>query len=154
MTVRVRQAQKDDSPALMPLVRAMLAYHKDPLEHFTEEAILRDGFGENPEFSILVAEENNVLLGYALFHDAYETAFAVRGVYLNDLFVSESARRMGVGRALLKAVGEDAARRQRTFVWWVAQNWNRQAISFYERLGAQPAGVSAFALTTDVLTGL
>ncbi len=152
--MEIRSAKREDVPRLMPLVRAMLSYHSDPLDNFTEQAILRDGFGSEPEFWILVAEENDVLLGYALFHEAYETAFAARGFYLNDIFVSEAARSKGVGRALLRAVGKEAQQRHRSFVWWVAQNWNDSAIRFYERLGAKAAGVSAFALTTEQLDAL
>lgn len=154
MTYGIRPANRNDVPKLMPLVRSMLTFHNDPLDHFTEEAILRDGFGSNPAFSILIAEENSILLGYALFHEAYETAYAARGYYLNDLFVTEAARTRGVGRALLRSVGQQATQNGLTFVWWVAQNWNDDAVQFYKSLGADPAGVSAFALTTDALMTL
>ncbi len=130
----IRPAMPGDAAAIAALAEQLRALLGDPAGHLTAERIIEHGFGPSPEFSVLVAERDGGLIGYALFLDAYEPAYAARGVYLADLFVAAAARGTGVGRALVAAVGEAAVARGRTFVWWVAQERNAQALAFYRRL--------------------
>jgi ribosomal protein S18 acetylase RimI-like enzyme len=130
----IRPAVPADAAAIAALVDELRLQLADPAGHLTKERILEHGFGPEPEFCVLVAEREGALVGYALYLDAYEPAFAQRGVYLADLYVAEATRGLGVGRALVAAVGEAAVARGRTFVWWVAQKSNTSALAFYERL--------------------
>lgn len=136
MSLHIRPAVAADAPALAELVRGLNAFHEDPLEHSTAETLVRDGFGERPAFAVLLAELDGKAVGYALFHDAYEPVYAARGVYMSDLFVAESARRTGAGRALVAAVAAEARRRGAIFVGWVSRRWNTAAQEFYRTLGA------------------
>ena len=73
-----------------------------------EAAVLRDGFGDNPEFEVILAEGGNGAVGYALYFDSYEPTYAARGLYLADLYVDQAFRRQGIGRALLAAVAAES----------------------------------------------
>jgi ribosomal protein S18 acetylase RimI-like enzyme len=106
----------------------------DPQGHLTRDAIVRDGFGADPEFELVVAELNDRLAGYALYLDIYEPAYAARGIYLADLFVRDGTRGRGIGKRMIEAVAAAAQERGRTFVWWVAQPSNTAALSFYRKL--------------------
>lgn len=152
--VVVRPAAIEDAPALALLVAALRAHQKDPIGHLNEAAIRRDGFGEDPEFSILIAEREKRPIGYALFIDAYEPAFAAPGVYLADLYVRPEARRAGAGRALVAAVAADARRRGRRFLWWTSLAANAEAHAFYASLGAIAQDVKAHALIMDAFERL
>jgi len=77
--VSIRPAVIEDAPALALLVAALRAHQKDPIGHLNEAAIRRDGFGDEREFDILVAERDRRPIGYALFTESYEPAFAARG---------------------------------------------------------------------------
>jgi GNAT superfamily N-acetyltransferase len=92
------------------------------------------------------------LVGYALFHDAYEPVFAARGIYLSDIYVAAGARRHGIGRALLSAVARDGATRRRTFVWWVARG--DDARMFYRTLANVEQPVTAHAVTFEAFERL
>ncbi len=45
------------------------------------------GFGPAPAFSVLLAERGAELVGSIMFHDAYNSDVAARGVWVVDLFV-------------------------------------------------------------------
>ncbi len=146
MTVAIRRAGPGDADRLAALAEEFHEAHGDPTGFLSADAIRRDGFGAAPEFAVLLAEDAGGLLGYALFHDAYEPSYAARGVYMADLYVRPSARRMGLGRRLIAAVAADARSRGRTYVWWVAQARNAPAHAFYRTLASVELETRAFAV--------
>jgi ribosomal protein S18 acetylase RimI-like enzyme len=147
--VAIRRAEPADAAAVAALASELRAHLGDPPGHLTPERIVADGFGERPEFAILLALLDDVPAGYALFHDAYEPAYAARGAYLCDLYVRPAGRRRGIGRALIGAVAAETAARGRRYVWWVSQRRNAEAQAFYDRLGAIRDPVVAHVFILD-----
>ena len=54
--------------------------------------------------------------------------------YLEDLYVDRDVRRHGTGRALIKAVYEEADKRGATRTYWATKEDNRQARRLYDRV--------------------
>ncbi len=154
MTLHIRAATADDAPTIAELGRELNLHQGDPVEHFTPAAVRRDGFGEAPQFNVLVAERDGRILGYALFCDAYESSYAARGLYLCDLYVRPQARRHGIGRALMAAVASAAKARDKSFVWWASKPWNSGAQAFYRALGARDEPVLAHVISDRALESL
>ncbi len=154
MTLQIRAATAEDAPTIAELGRALNLHQGDPLEHFTAAAVRRDGFGEAPQFTVLVAERDARILGYALFCDAYESSYAARGLYLCDLYVRPQDRRQGTGRALMAAVAREAKARGKSFVWWASKPWNSEAQAFYRALGATDEPVLAHVVSDRALEAL
>jgi GNAT superfamily N-acetyltransferase len=92
-------------------------------------------------------------IGFALFFHNYSTFRSAPGLYLEDLYVAESYRGQGVGRQLLQHLAALAvARNCARFEWWVL-DWNKDAIRFYESLGAKPmSDWTVFRMDGDALT--
>lgn len=149
MTPTIRLAVEGDAEALAALAEEFHVAHGDPTGHLTADAIRRDGFGADPEFVVLLAEGEAGLLGYAMFYDAYEPSYAARGVYMADLYVRPSVRRLGLGRRLIAAVADHGRRRGRAYVWWVARAENMPAHDFYKTLASVELDTKAFALVLD-----
>ena len=154
MSSVVRLAVEADAEPLAKLAEAFHAEHGDPTGYLTAEAIRRDGFGDDPEFRVLVAEGPDGLIGYALFHDAYEPAYAARGIYMADLYVWPPARGLGLGRRLIAAVAEHARRHGRSYVWWVARASNTPAHGFYRTLASLELDTKAFGVTLEEFEAL
>ena len=152
--LQVRMATEQDVETLAELGRALNEQQRDPVEHFTAEAVRRDGFGTDRRFETVIAEVDQAPVGYALFLDGYETAYAATGFYMCDLYVMPASRRSGVGRALVAAVAREAQRRDRSFVWWASKMWNVEAQDFYAAIGAIPEPVVAHAIFGDALDSL
>ncbi|KAG8380516.1 hypothetical protein BUALT_Bualt06G0023800 [Buddleja alternifolia] len=75
--------------------------------------------------------------GFVLFFPNYSSFLAKPGFYIEDIFVRECYRRRGMGKMLLSAVAAQAAKMGYGRVEWVVLDWNVNAITFYEQMGAQ-----------------
>lgn len=89
------------------------------------------------ESEAFISSPGTVVAGFVLFFRNYSTFLAKPGLYIEDLFVREPYRRRGLGRILLSAVAEQAARAGMGRVEWNVLDWNVNAIKFYEEMGAQ-----------------
>ncbi|PKA66441.1 Tyramine N-feruloyltransferase 4/11 [Apostasia shenzhenica] len=78
-----------------------------------------------------------VVAGYLLCFPNYSSFEGRPGLYVEDIFVREAWRRKGMGRMLLEAAARDAARLGYGRVEWCVLDWNKNAISFYEEMGAE-----------------
>jgi len=145
MSLTIRAARADDAEALAALVRELNAHQRDSTDRFDAAAVRRDGFGEPRRVETLLAETDGHPVGYALFLPAYESAYALAGLYVADLYVAPSHRRQGVGRALLAALAAEARARGLGFLWWVSRDWNRDAHAFFRHVAAVEDPVVAFA---------
>jgi GNAT superfamily N-acetyltransferase len=154
MSLVIRPATPADAAALVPLVRELNAHQQDPTEFFTLERALADWFGPASDCIVLIADLDGAGVGYAMMVPAYESGWAQRGFYLNDLHVTESARRKGIGRALVASAAAEAKHRGRTYLWWAAKDWNEDARGFYKNLGAIEEPVTAHALVFDTFDNL
>jgi GNAT superfamily N-acetyltransferase len=134
----LRPATRDDAATIVDLIRGLALYEREPdAAVVTEADVLRDGFGERPLFEVVIAEWKGEAAGFALFFHNYSTWQGRAGLYLEDLFVRESHRGLGIGKALLVHLARVAVERgYGRFVWQVL-HWNRPAIDFYEALGAR-----------------
>ena len=136
MSITIRRAVKEDCPRLLELVEELAIYEKAPnevtvtLEHFVES-----GFGPNPVWWSFVAEENGVILGFALYYIRYST-WKGQAMYLEDILVTESARGKGIGKLLLDRLIEEAKEKGFKRIVWQVLEWNEPAINFYKKYNA------------------
>lgn len=139
----IRAATRDDAEAIGELARQFADYLRslgDPADfRFNAEAYLRDGFGSNPAFSGLVAELNGQVAGYLLYNFSYDTDKAITLLHVLDLYVHDSARHHGAGRALMQAAATICREAGGSELVWTVYSRNRLAFTFYENLGAQYA---------------
>jgi len=139
MTAAIRPATAADVPAIAELIRGLARYEKLEQDVTMTEALLtRNLFGPHQYAETLIAEEAGKPIGFALFFHNFSTFLALPGIYLEDLFVVPEQRGNGVGRALLKELARIAVERGCGRLEWSVLDWNRDAIGFYERLGAKP----------------
>ncbi len=135
--VSIRAARPGDEQAIFGLIRALAVF--EHLEHTLSgdvQALATHLFGERPAAEALLAECAGQAVGFALFFTSYSTFLTRPGIYLEDLFVLESHRGRGIGKALLSAVRERAQARGAGRLEWSVLDWNENAIEFYRRFGA------------------
>jgi GNAT superfamily N-acetyltransferase len=138
MQFSVRRAVLGDEEILFALVLELARFEK--LEHRvtgSAEGLRRHLFGSEPRAAALLAESAaGEALGFALFFSTFSTFLTRPGLYLEDLFVIESARGRGVGRALLREVSRIARDGDAGRLEWAVLDWNTKAIDFYRANGA------------------
>ena len=153
---RVRPATPADVPVLLALVHELAVYEREPDAVETTESMLHDAlFGASPVATCHVAESEGEVVGLALWYVTFSTWKGVPGLWLEDLFVRESARGTGLGRALLQALAAVCVERgYARFEWWVL-DWNAPAIGFYRSLGAEAQqDWTTYRVDGDALRGL
>ncbi len=135
--VGIHRATAKDAGEILRMIRELADYEGLLSEvRATEEDILRDGFGDNPRFSCLLARLDGEVVGFALYFHNYSTFEGRAGLYVEDLFVAERARGFGVGRALLARLAEIAAENSSPRIDLSVLHWN-PARQFYNTLGFQ-----------------
>ena len=135
--ISLRRGVEADLPQVLALVKELAVYERAPdAVTNTLAAMQRDGFGPEPIFSFFVLENDAAqIIGIALFYTAYST-WKGRMLYLEDLVVTEAARRGGLGKLLFDAVVAEARATGAVRLKWQVLDWNEPAITFYKKLGA------------------
>ena len=133
----VRFAERGDVADIAAMIRALAEYEK--LAHLcvgTTADLERALFGPAPAAEVLIARQDGVPVGFALFFHTFSTFLARRGLWLEDLFVVPERRGRGIGRKLLTTLAAIAVERRCGRFEWAVLDWNTPAIGFYESLGA------------------
>ncbi len=135
----IRFAQKADCGLILHFIEGIAEFEK--LGHLVEATIPKIKehlFGPKAVAECLLAFENEVAVGFALFFHNYSTFVSKPGIYLEDLFIDPNHRGKGYGKALLLNLIDLAKERNCGRVEWSVLDWNEHAIKFYESLGATP----------------
>jgi GNAT superfamily N-acetyltransferase len=135
--MNIRKGAIEDMSAVLELIKELATFEKEPNAVVVNVTDLeRDGFGESPLFYTFIAEQNNEIVGMALYYYRYST-WKGRTIHLEDLIVKEKMRGSGLGFELYTAViaqgKSDGVRR----IEWNVLDWNTPAIEFYEKSGAK-----------------
>jgi GNAT superfamily N-acetyltransferase len=137
MSIQIRNAVKSDCAQLLQLVRELADYEKAPNEvTITLPHFEASGFGPTPVWWALVAEENNRIVGFALYYIRFSTWKGQR-MYLEDILVTEQARGRGIGTLLFQQLIVEAKQKNLNAICWQVLDWNQPGINFYQKWGAR-----------------
>jgi GNAT superfamily N-acetyltransferase len=134
--MNIRPYRRSDAKDFVRLVRALAAYEK--LKPPTAEAARRLLGDIGRRIRVLMAEEDGVCVGYAIYLFTYSSFLARPTLYLEDVFVMPEHRGRGLGRAFIDVLLREARREGCGRMEWVVLRWNKPALRFYEKLGARP----------------
>lgn len=104
---------------------------------FTADVYRRDGFGERPAFSGIIAVLDGEPAGHLLYTLGYDTDGAMRFLFVIDLVVDEQARGRGIGKALMERAAALCRGSGGGLMFWAVYAKNQLALDFYRRLGAE-----------------
>lgn len=139
-SIVIRPAEPSDVAGIHEMIGELADF--EHLRHqfvATVEDLAAGLFGERPPAGALVAEDRDAgqLVGYAIHFTTFSTFLGRPGLWLEDLYVRPGWRGRGAGKRLLLAVAEVARQRGCGRCEWSVLDWNRQAIDFYEAVGAE-----------------
>ncbi len=131
----IRNAMREDFREIVRLI-GDLASHVDSrvTPRTTVEILDHEGpFGKR-RFKILVADRGNQIIGFCLYTYAFSGWRGATGLFIEDLYVDEGARGLGLGKKLLAATAK-AERGNASFIKLEVKLSDSAAVKFYESLG-------------------
>ncbi len=135
--ITLRDATPDDLDDVLALIKELAEFENAPEEvTITKQQLLTDGFGENPLFWIILAEENNQVIGMSFYYIRYST-WKGKCLYLEDIVVKEKHRGKGAGKRLFEETLQRARRMNAKLMVWQVLDWNKPAIEFYKKYNAE-----------------
>ena len=136
MNFTLRLAEKKDMESVLNLITELAVFEKEPdAVDISVDDLIRDSFSNPPKFRVYVAEQENTIIGIALFYERFST-WKGRTLHLEDLIVTKSKQKIGAGKALYTAVLKYAYDHNFNRVAWEVIDWNSNAIDFYKSTGA------------------
>ena len=136
--LHIRPAVPTDSETIFGLIYTLAIYEKLESDVVTTHEELREQIFENKYAEVLIAEENDIPVGFALYFYNFSTFLGKPGLYLEDLFVEPEHRGKGYGKALLVELAKIAKEKNCGRMEWSVLDWNTPSIEFYKSLGAKP----------------
>lgn len=131
--IQIRKAESTDLIQVYGLIKELAIFEKapdqpsNPLEKFIQE-----GSAKQPRFQVLVAEQENEIVGMAMYYFGY-SSWKGSMLYLDDLVVKEVFRGHGIGKQLMDELLNIAKEERVSLVFWQVLDWNEKAIQFYKQ---------------------
>lgn len=154
--ISIRAAVPADVPLIFRFITELAEYER--LAHAVvaaPEMLAGALFCDRPFAEVVIAEHAGDPAGFALFFHNFSTFVGRPGLYLEDLFVRQDKRGLGIGRALLRHLARLAVARGCGRMEWSVLDWNAPAIGFYRGLGAVPMDEwTVFRLDGEALEAL
>ena len=137
MKFSIRPATKNDLPEVLSLVKELALYEKAPEEvTITLQELEKDGFGENPLYWIILAENEKEIMGMSFYYIRYST-WKGKSLYLEDIIVKEEFRGQKIGKVLFEETIKAAKEMNAKLMTWQVLDWNEPALNFYKKFDAE-----------------
>ena len=133
----IRRLCKEDFSNWKTLWCQYLKFYKSSVDNVVYETTFKRLISNQHTYqNALVAAQENSLIGLA--HYIYHPHnWKIEDVcYLQDLFVIPTIRGIGVGRTLIEAVYSASDENKTPTVYWLTQDFNKQARRLYDNIGS------------------
>ena len=134
----IRPAKPDEAGLVLEFINKLAEYEKCAAEVVADEATLCHSLFVEHSAEVVFAEEDGVVIGFALFFHNFSTFVGRKGLYLEDLFILPEKRGRGYGKTLLKYLANLAVERHCGRMEWICLDWNKPALQVYRGIGAIP----------------
>lgn len=134
-STNIRPVKRSDWQQWLPLWEGYNTFYERVAAQDVTEATWNRFFDHYEPVHAFVAERDDGQITGLVHYIFHRNTFMVGPVtYLQDLFTSIEARGQGVGRALIQAVYEEAARVGSPRVYWHTHESNAQARMLYDKV--------------------
>lgn len=132
----IRNAGPEDSALILSLIKELAVYEKMQDEVVATVETIFDALFIKKAAHAVIAFEDEIPTGFALYFFNFSTFLGKPGLYLEDLYILPEHRAKGYGKKLLLHLAGIALEKQCGRMEWSVLDWNTPAIDFYKSLGA------------------
>lgn len=150
--VRVRSFEENDAPALAELMVEMADFYGARID--PDLAVAEDVIKQAHRVNIVVAHDDVRLLGFATFTSLYPVRGLLAFTYVQQVYVAQAARRLGVAQAFMAEIARAAKAAGSTRMEWSTSAQNIAARSLYDGLGANGSDKVYYELAGEALDRL
>lgn len=137
---RIEPVTEAQFEQLLPLIAAYQRFYEvEDVDEERNRAFFARFIAPSDDGLLLAARHGDDLLGYACLYWHFTSLVPAETVLMNDLFVTETARGQGVGRALIEASADIARNRGAHHLEWATAPDNKTAQRLYDAIGATPS---------------
>lgn len=130
----IRESVSTDFSAWLEMWQGFLAYHDVELGEDHNRNVWARLQDKTDPLHALVAEQDGRLVGFTHFFFHCSTWSNGGYCYLEDLYVDQTIRSRGVGRALIAAVEETARQKGASKLYWHTYDDNENARALYDKI--------------------
>lgn len=134
MMINIREAQIADFEQINALFKELAEFEQLPekMTNTVDRMIAEKDF-----FNCFVAETaDKRIIGYVTYFFCYYT-WTGKALYMDDLYVKTDFRGQGIGSMLIHKIIAYAKETGCHKLRWQVSEWNKPAIEFYQKLGAE-----------------
>lgn len=134
----IRHAVPEDTRLILDFIKKLAEYERCLDEVVADESTLYNSLFVEKSAEVIIAEEDGMPIGFALFFHNFSTFVGRKGLYLEDLFILPEKRGLGYGKRILKYLARLAVERNCGRMEWICLDWNAPSLAFYRKIGAFP----------------
>ncbi|HEY5942872.1 MAG TPA: GNAT family N-acetyltransferase [Solirubrobacterales bacterium] len=136
--IEIAPITTEEFEEVLPLIGAYQRFYEaDEIDEGRNRVFFHRFLAPSEDGLLLGARSEGRLVGYACLYWHFSSTKAAECVLMNDLFVAESTRGQGVGRALIEATAEVARERGAPHIEWSTAPDNHTAQRLYDSTGAE-----------------
>jgi len=132
MNLSIRPVELGDKECWLQLWKGYLTFYKTEFSADKTEVTWKRLLDPNFNLYCLVAQDDGQIMGMTTFNFQNSTWSENGQCLLEDLFVDQSIRGQGIGRALIDAVINEAKKRGCSRVYWNTDETNETARKLYD----------------------
>ncbi|GGF68230.1 N-acetyltransferase [Terasakiella brassicae] len=132
--MNIRMIQEGDFDQWLVLWQGYLDFYKVDLGELQNRAVWMRLMNEADPLQGFAAVEDDRLIGFAHFFFHGTTWYQTSYCYLEDLYVDQTVRSRGTGRALIAALKEVALSKGAAKLYWHTDKQNETAQALYNKV--------------------
>ena len=134
MDIRIRPMKVEDREAVLGMMEVFYhspaVYTNGSMEIFERD--FENCVGNCPFLDGLIVESEGEILGYSMVAKSFSTEFGKTCIWIEDLYLREAARGLGLGRRVLDVI---IARYPNAIFRLEVEEDNQRALKLYEKFG-------------------
>lgn len=136
--LRIEPISSEQMQVLLPMIGAYQRFYEvEEIDEGRNRAFFSRFLAPSEDGMLLGAWRGGQLAGYACLFWHFTSLVPAETVLMNDLYVAESERGEGIGRALIEASAEVARGRGAHHLEWATAPGNKTAQRLYDSTGAE-----------------